>query len=1363
MNESISGPTLRLRVFASLSRWALRLLAVAWLGFLVLWCGLHFVIVPRIADFRPWLETRASQALGLQVRIGDMQARTNGAIPSVELLRISVLDHDGREALLLPSVTAALSPRSLLVGGFEQLYIDSPALDIRRTADGRLWVAGLPIDTAAGQDGAVADWLFSQPEVAIINGRVRWTDETRAVPPVDLEGVQLVLRNRLRSHALRLDADPPAHWGERLSLRGVFRQPLLSLHAGDWRAWDGQAYADFSRVDLAELGRYVELGAQLAKGSGSFRAWVDVAGGAPTGAVADVRLSEVQMTAGPALEPLALASVSGRLGIKTLPDGMEFSTEALEFVTQDGIHWPGGNVRLQRFQAGTAAEHGELSADLLDLAAVAQIANRLPLDPASHDVLQRLKPKGVVDRLQASWKGSLSEPHSYAANGKVSALSLPSCRCATDARPGLHGLDAEFDLDQTGGKATLALQRGMLDVYGVLDEPQVPLDRLSAELQWKLDGKRLSVSGSKVQFANPDLQGELQFTWSGTPGLESGPGHLGVLDLQGSLSRADGARVRRYLPAVLEQDSLDYMQGALLAGAASNVQFKVKGDVAGFPYRTAQQGEFRISASVQNGSFAFAPPFVMPKDSLPWPILNQLQGELVLERDVLQVKVQRGVVGGTALQIGKTEVQVSRLYDASLVNVAAEVKGPVADLLGVVNSSPLSTMTDKALAKTTASGTADYRFKLAFPVADVSKATLQASVVLPGNDLQITPDTPKLARARGSINFTEAGFSLSGAQARALGGDLRLEGGLSFGNPAASAAPNPGRAPPTQLLFSGTATAEGIRQTPELGPAIRLAQFASGSTSYTASLGFRSGVAELQLQSSLEGMGLQLPAPLGKAPEVAMPVLVSSALLRPAPGPLSGAGRLRDRWQIELGRVASFVFVRDLSGAEPRVQSGSIGVGLAADEAAPLPDEGVSANVNMATLDVDSWTAVLDRLGLDAGTPSGVKPLPGKTSASPAANAGSAASAYMPAVVVLRAKELQVSGRQLNNVVLGAGRDGPLWRANIDATELSGYFEYRQPSGANSGRLYGRLARLSIGQSNAQDVESLLDEQPAAIPALDIEVEDFVLRGKRLGRIDIEAVNLGSASAREWRLSRFNIETPEAQLTASGNWASINASATPVGKSVRDRRRTVLNFKLDINDSGELLARLGMPGVVRRGAGKVEGQVSWAGSPITVDYPSMSGKFNVNVENGQFLKADPGIAKLLGVLSLQSLPRRLMLDFRDVFAEGFAFDFFRGDMVIEQGIARTSNLQMKGVNAAVLMDGQADIAKETQNLRVVVVPEINAGGASLIASTINPVVGLGTFLAQLLLRGPLVNAATQEFVVDGTWLEPRVTQVPRRP
>lgn len=165
----------------------------------------------------------------------------------------------------------------------------------------------------------------------------------------------------------------------------------------------------------------------------------------------------------------------------------------------------------------------------------------------------------------------------------------------------------------------------------------------------------------------------------------------------------------------------------------------------------------------------------------------------------------------------------------------------------------------------------------------------------------------------------------------------------------------------------------------------------------------------------------------------------------------------------------------------------------------------------------------------------------------------------------------------------------------------------------------------------------------------------------------------------------------------------------------------------------------------------------------------MSGDLTIQISEGQFLKVEPGAAKLLGVLSLQSLPRRLTLDFRDLFQQGFAFDAIDGDVKITQGVAATRNLRMRGVQAVVLMEGQADLAKETQNLHVYVVPQINAEGASLAYAAINPVVGLGTFIAQYLLRKQMADVTTQEFLVTGPWGDPQVDKVgdlltkPRKP
>jgi len=1341
MNDLTPAPSIWLKASAVSAKWALRLLLVAWLVLGLAWAGLHFWIVPRIGELRPWLEQRASAALGTPVQIGGIAAISNGLIPSIELTQVRLLDPQGRDALVLPSVQAALSPHSLLRLGVEQLYIAKPLLDIRRTADGRFWIAGIPLPEGGSEDSPALDWLFAQSELAIVGGTVQWTDELRGAPALLLQEVNLVLRNRLLSHAVRLDAQAPAAWGDRFSLSGVFREPLLARGSSQWQTWDGQVYASFPQVDLSHLRRYVDLGVDLVQGQGALRAWVDVKKGQATGATADVQMGGVQLTAGAKLPALALRTVSGRVGAQRLEGGSEVFTQALQFETEDGVRWPGGNVLLRRWDAeGNTPARGEVVADRLDLAAIGDIAQRLPLGDALHAELKQLGARGLVEQLDGSWRGPLEQPENYALKGRVSQLTIPAQNLNKLLRPGFQGLDADFDLNQAGGKVQLVLDKGVFDALGILEDGPVFFEQLRADVAWQRQGEALTVSGSNVRFANADAQGELVFKWQSAA---NGPG---VLDLQGSLVRAEGTRVHRYLPLELDKEVRDYVRGAVLAGTATGVKFKLKGDLARFPFADAKQGDFRISANVQNASLAYVPPYLLPKSSLPWPALEQLNGELVIDHATLQAKVDRGVLAGTAIQLGKAEGLITNIYEGAQLQVTADAKGPLADVLGVVNRSPLGGLLDNVLATASATGGADYKLKLGFPIADVDRATVSGSIALSGNDLQITSDTPRLQRARGTVAFTESGFTVAGGSARAVGGDVRIDGGLSLQAATASNATNRTVVPAT-LRVQGTATAEGLRQAKELGPLARLADDMRGTAAYNLVLGLRSGTLEWQLNSSLVGMALALPAPFAKPAEQPLPLRLDNTAVRAALGLASP--RPLEQLRLEIGRLASAVYVRDLSGTHARVVRGAIALGLADDESAPLPDEGVVANVSMAVLDADAWSKVLERVAGE-GLPAGNVVTSGT----------SATMGYLPTVLAVRTKELTVGGRKLHNMVVGGGRDGMVWRANLDATELSGYLEYRQPSGPNAGRVYARLARLAVGQSTAQDVESLLDDQPSTIPALDIEVEDFELRGKKLGRVDLEAVNLGPTGAREWRLNRFNIQTPEATLTASGNWANLGGATA--GRSLKERRRTVLNFKLDINNSGELLTRFGMAGVVRNGKGKVEGQVAWLGSPITVDYASMGGNFNVNVETGQFLKADPGIAKLLGVLSLQSLPRRLTLDFRDVFSEGFAFDYFRGDIAVEQGIAKTSNLQMKGVNAAVLMDGQADIAKETQNLRVVVVPEINAGSASLIAAAINPVVGLSTFLAQLILRGPLVNAATQEFTIDGTWVDPKVTKVERR-
>ncbi len=1364
MNATTLSPSRLLKITAVTARWLLGLLVAAWLLFALSVIVLHAWIVPRIGEYRSALQAQASRVVGVPVRIGAITAQSSGLFPAFELRDVVLLDGQQREALRLARLVVSVSPRSLWRLSFEQLYIERPEVDVRIDAAGKLHVAGLDVatDTSGGTLGA--DWFFSQRELVIEHGTVRWIDERRDAPALLLTDVRFIARNSARRHALRLDATPPAGWGERFSVRGQFRQPLLSVRSGNWQSWDGQMYAQLPRIDISQLGRYVTLDASVRQGDGALRLWADVKDGKLSGGSADLGLARIDVVLGARIEPLLLHAVTGRLAAQWVGDTFQFSTRNLQFDTADGVRWPGGNLVFESTPAkGARPERGALRADRLDLAVLALIANRLPLGEVTHQALATYAPRGLVEGLNGSWQGPLDQPRSYRVQGRVSGLALaaqpaaavsaavsaagvaamPSRTVASAppvGRPGVRGASVDFDANQAGGSALLTLAQGALDLPGIFEEPVLPIDQLSAQLRWTLEGAKAQLQVSDLRFANADAQGQAQASWrTSDPATSSSRGRFpGVLDLQGKLTRADGSRVFRYLPLEIPKPTRQYVRDSVTQGSASSVDFRVRGDLNDMPFRDPRQGEFRIAAQVAGVTYAYVP----PEHPVPggagaaphWPALTGLAGELVFERAGMRVRNARGgVAGAPGLQIAKASAEmVDMSHHGAPLTVDAQAKGPLGEVLKL--AAPLLGPASQAVSQASAAGNADYRLHLELPIEDLNKVKVQAAVTFAGNDLHLAPDLPPLTQLRGTLSFTESGFSLAGGQARLVGGEARIEGSGRY----------VGGQPDLSFRVQGSATAQGLQGLPGVDGLARLAQQASGSASYSAALSLRGGVPEFLLTSSLQGLALRLPAPLAKSAEDTMPLRFEKKLLRQA-GSGSGATTPRDEISASLGREASAHYVRDLSGSEPRVLRGSIAIGLAPGESAPTPERGVGANINLANFDIDTWQSLLAGAMGSNGAPAGSTP----------ADAASGMSPYLPHVLAVQAKVLRLAGRRLHNVVLGGTHDDALWRFNVDADELNGYVEYRQ---SQAGRLYARLARLKIAPSEANEVASLLDEQPTTLPALDIVVNDFELLGKRLGRAEIDAVNRGGAQ-REWRLNTLKFTMPEASFSAEGSWAALAGSGPADGRAVQ--RRTAMNFKLDIKDAGALLARLGMKDVVRRGHGQLDGELAWRGSPFSLDYPSLNGLLHVDVASGQFLKAEPGLAKLLGVLSLQALPRRLTLDFRDLFSQGFAFDFVRGDAKISDGVATTNNLQMKGVSGAALLDGSADIVHETQNMHVVVVPEINAGTAALVATAINPVIGLGAFLAQAILSKPLIAAATQEFDIDGSWTDPKITKVPR--
>lgn len=1329
-------------------RWALAwrvarvigwLAAVALCLALLAWFALQWAILPHTDRWRPQIEAKTSQALGTPVRIGaiDVQSGRFGAV--LTLRGVALLDAQLRPALELPHVVASISLRSMLASivyrelRLAQLRIDGAALDVRRDASGRLLVAGIVFDDARSDGAADAlDAFLRIREFAIHGGSLRWTDEKRGAPPLELSAVDLVLRNTLRSHRLQLDATPPPAVGERFTLRGAFTQALLA-RPSDWRHWSGELYLDAPRIDFSRVTHAIDLPFELDRGAGRARTWFDLKEGVLRGVTADLALRDVSARLAPTLETIEVRELQGRVSGTREAGATSVSLRGVTLVAGNGVRWSPGAVDARwTHGADGVPTGGKFEAERIDLGVLARTAQRLPLGAALRKLLAQLEPQGIASAVTISWQGAIDAPAQYRAAARLDGLSIAAADARVGGgRPGLRNAAIRFAATDNGGQATLEIKDGAIELPGVFEEAVVPLSELSAQLDWRITPRAdapplIELKLSHGRIANADARGEVSANWSSGSARDARARLPGVLDLDATLASVDATRLARYLPLAMPEGARRYIAHAARGGSLEDVAIRVKGPLEAFPFHAHRSGEFRVAAKVDDLTLDYMPATgATAPDAAPaaattgvapnpthWPPLTQAKGEIVLDRGSLRFKASSAQLAGVA--IVALDGGIADLFDRRVLALQGQARGAINDMLHFVSTTPIDGWTGGALREATASGPGDLTLALELPLQAAGRASASGSLQLAGSDVRLRNDLPLLGAVRGRIDFKDQGFTLNALNAQLFGGEVVIDGGTQADGA-------------LRVTAQGTASAEALRgatDPPWLAP---LARSLRGQARYKLAFARVKGRPEFSLTSDLVGVASSLPAPLAKAADAPLALRVQ---LAPA------ATAQRDTLHVELGKALQAQFERELSAAEPRVLRGGIGV----FEPAPTPERGVAAQLSLKTLDIDAWRAAID---------------PG-SDATRSAGAGGAARGYAPTQIGLSVEALVVDGRRLSHLTAGVSSQGGQWRATLQADQLEGYVEYGEASAdsaGDSGHVRARLTRLDLPRSEIDDVTQLLERPPVSLPSLDIVIDDFTLGARHLGRLEVLAVNR-PPPAREWELTRLRLGMRDASLDATGRWGAPAASGD-------GRRRAAFDFTLALADSGAFLDRMGTPGVIRGGKGSLTGQVSWLGSPFAMDYPSMTGKLSLDVAAGQFLQAQPGVARLLGVLSLQTLARRMTLDFRDVFADGFAFDSIVGDVRIDGGVASTEKLAMTGAQATVLMAGSADLARETQDLRLVVVPEINAEAASLAVAAINPAIGLGTFLAQVLLRQPMIEAGTREFRVTGTWTEPIVEPVPR--
>jgi len=1216
---------------------------------------LRYWLLPNVDELRGPIAQTLAEAVGQPVAIARLEGSWRGYRPELRLHGLKVMDTDGQPALELERVDAVLSWVALFLGklSFYSIEFDGATIELRRDSTGKFWVAGSPVEprSAGGRGGGFADWLLSQRQVVVLKAKVSWLDELRGSPLLVVEDASLRLDNEADVHRFGLTGVPPTSLSAPLSVRGE----LIGESVADATGWSGRLYGEFDNADLAQAQSWIWLPIRVNSGLGTLRLWLEVAGGRIVAATADANLANTHAQLSEGLEPLAMRNLSGRTTWRLEPGGFRVAGDRVSFTTAEDVALPEVDIEFRR--RGTQSE---LSLDGLELAPVVELAEHLPLDPVIREHLAATTPSGRINGAKVQWQGTWGPDQPYSVQADLESLRWNPLGLL----PGASGISGRLNANQGSGMLSLRASGGSLRLPRVFEET-IPLDFLSAEVDWQQREGRVLVNVRSAAFTNDHAAGNVSGSYA------SDPGGKGSAYFSGRLVRADARAAWRYIPRFAPKTQ-HWLKRALVSGVAEDVQFRLEGPLDRFPFKDGAGGRFEVVSKVTDVTLAY---------DEKWPVVEGVGGVVAFRGASMEIESAAGRIYG--IEVGGTRAAIPILgnRDEHLI-LEGRGSGSLPDFLRLIQSSPVAGYTNRITEKMRATGEGRLRISLDIPLRRSREVKLAGSFDFTSPELRVDARIPALSQAAATVEFSEKSATVRNGRALLYGSPFNFTAG---------ARPEGG----VLVAIDGRIDGPALQQASDS----LLARHIDGATDWKGTLAVRDGISTLRVESSLAGMALRMPPPLAKPADTQLAFKLE---LIDQPG---SAGQVSAR-------------LANLATARITVERGEISRGeIRFGGEAVLPSrQGLALAGRLEQVDVDAWRQW---------------------------SRASGGSGSLLSSVDLFAARVALAGRQFHSVRINGEREAGTWRLGLDAREAAGTIIWQD---GESSRLEARLSTLVIPQSEPElrPLEGKATPRES-LPGLDLIAESFMFEGKNLGRLEL----LARPAADSWQLEKLAVSNPDGRLDVTGKWLMTEPPTTE------------LAVRIEAGDAGKLMARLGYDEGLIGAKGSLAGPVKWAGSPYRPDLPSLSGQLRLEASKGRFAKLEPGVGKLLGILSLQSIPRRLSLDFRDLFSSGFSFDRISADVVVVGGVAQTTNFRMDGSAARVEMSGQVDLAAETQELKVRVLPQLSTGVA-IAGAVVNPAVGVATLLAQKALGDPVERLAAQDYHVSGTWAEPRVERASQK-
>ncbi len=1241
-----------------------------WLGamgliLLALYVSLGRQLVPLVAEYRLEVQGAAHDRLNMPVTLSQLEGRWQGFSPQLVAHNVMLGEGDGavrlNRLMLVPDVFGSLLARQLKLDSLEFAGLH---LGLVQTAEGKWRVDGLP--ERGDQPPPDLQKLVSQLQSI---GRLRLLDsqitlEARNEPPLTLTYANLELRTL--GQRLTLDGRLLLPDGQPLSLHGEARvQPT------DWAASEAELYLSLPQSDWAGwLPASLTGSWNLEQLQAGGEVWLDWRDHGLSRAVARLNAPALRL-ARLSHDPVQIEDLVVNTYLDRANDGYRLQLDGLAFTFEEK-RWLDTTLVAKQ---GMAEGSWHLLADRIAVAPVAELVQAMmPLPERAREYLRGLAPSGTLRNLQVDYRPAVAGAERLAFTANLDAISV----AAHEWVPAVGNVSGAIQGNLGGGELRFDNHDFALHLAKLFPRPW-DYRRARGSLRWTLDDQAFTLAAPYLQVEGDEghIAGDFLIRLMRDPSAED------YMDLRVGITDADARYTEKYLPTrspALSPALTEWLNTAIRSGTVEQGYFQYQGALAGGAAATARS--LSLYFKVKDAELAFQP---------GWPVLREGRGEVLIENSGVRVRLAEARMLDSRVHDATAEVLHSHDGQPPKLNIDGQVDGHVRDALTLMQVAPIGTST--VFAGWHGDGPLTGTLRLGIPLAkgerpqvDAKFSTTAASLFIAQADLQIDA-------LAGDFRYeSERGFSAKAFNGRALSSAIK-------GRATATGAPD---MPSTRIEATGTVGVSPLLAWRKIEQPVPV----SGKLPVRLSLFLSSTDNHLQIDSSLLGTALALPAPFGKPAGERRDTTLRMTL--------GGEGQ---RYTLRYDALAALSFVAP--GDDWRESGGELVLGGAA--ANLRTDKGFYVRGSVPRFDLGEWQSLLNQYGGETTAPGGS---------------------------MLRRAQLEMDtfsgfGMQVDNLHVDLQRRPADWLVGLQSDTVVGTVRLPDAGGEPIVLALSRL-RFPAGEpkdANAPPQDRLAGVDPKSLPAVDISVDELFRGDELLGSGALKMRPGADGVA----FQNLDLHLKGLKLMGSGGW---------------DGTRTWYKGRLEGGNLADVLLAWGFAPSTTSEDFRLNVDGGWSGSPAFFALNRFSGRLDARLRKGQLREVDGGAQALrvFGLLNFDSIGRRLRLDFSDLFSKGLSYDRIKAELRATEGVyVTTEPLTVAGPSSNLELDGRLDLVEDRIDAKLLVTLPVsnNLPLAALIVGA--PAVGGALFVVDKLLGDKVARFATVQYSVEGPWQAPKIT------